>query len=212
MIRREPRRRTYIVNKSLQYGFMAMILIYAFSIVLFLAIFLFVPDIMTLMNENLGLEIRSAAADKMLSLHARVWPAVIVLVCLLLLHSFRAFHRVAGPLYRFRWIFEQVGRGDLSLKVQVRKKDLVHQEGKALNEMIEMLAKKMRNIQQANTDAWESLSELEHKVDQTGSWKESDRELLSLHRRHLQTVTDMVRYFRLSSQKEQDRKQPDGES
>ncbi len=72
MIRRDPHRRTYIVNKSLQYGFMAMILIYAFSIILFLAIFLFVPDIMTLMDENLALEIRSAAADKMLSLHARV--------------------------------------------------------------------------------------------------------------------------------------------
>ncbi len=212
MIRRDLRRRTYVVNKSLQYGFMAMILIYAFSIVLFLAIFLFVPDIITLMDENLGLEIRSVAADKMLSLHARVWPAVIVLVCLLLLHSFRAFHRLVGPLSRFRWIFEQVGRGDLSLKVRIRKKDVLHQEGKALNEMIEMLAEKMKNIQQASTDAWASLSELEHKVDQTGSWKESDRELLSLHRRHLQTVMDLVRYFRLSSRKEQDREQPDGES
>ena len=212
MIRRDPRRRTYIVNKSLQYGFMAMVLIYAFCIVLFLAIFLFVPDIMTLMDENLGLETRRVAADKMLSLHARVWPAVIVLICLLLLHSFRAFHRLAGPLYRFRWVFEQVGRGDLSLKVQIRKKDVLHQEGKALNEMIEMLAEKMRNIQQASTHAWESLSELEHKVNQTGNWKENDRELLSLHRRHLQTVVDMVRYFKLSSRKEQGREQPDGES
>ena len=212
MIRRDPRRRTYIVNKSLQYGFMAMVLIYAFCIVLFLAIFLFVPDIMTLMDENLGLETRRVAADKMLTLHARVWPAVIVLICLVLLHSFRAFHRLAGPLYRFRWVFEQVGRGDLSLKVQIRKKDVLHQEEKALNEMIEMLAEKMRNIQQASTHAWESLSELEHKVNQTGNWKENDRELLSLHRRHLQTVVDMVRYFKLSSRKEQGREQPDGES
>ncbi|UCF55937.1 MAG: hypothetical protein JSW15_07415, partial [Deltaproteobacteria bacterium] len=100
MIRRDPRRRTYIVNKSLQYRFMAMLLIYGFAIVVFLAIFLFVPDIMKLMDENLSLEARGLAADKILTLHARVWPAVIVLICVLVLHSFRAFHRLAGPLYR----------------------------------------------------------------------------------------------------------------
>ena len=213
MIRRDPRRRTYIVNKSLQYRFMAMLLIYGFAIVVFLAIFLFVPDIMKLMDENLSLEARGLAADKILTLHARVWPAVIVLICVLVLHSFRAFHRLAGPLYRFRWVFKQVRNGELAFPVNIRKKDYLHEEEAALNEMLEMLAGKLQDIQQASTDAFRSLNELEHKVNQVTNWNETDKELLSLHRQHLQTVMDRARYFRLSSWEEkEDGEEPEDES
>ena len=111
MRERDQRRRSYLVNRPLQYRFLAIILIYCLTIVLFLALFLFVPDIIRMQDESLSLEARAAAANKILTLHARVWPAVIAIICVAGFHSFRSFHRLIGPLHRFRSVFRQVGMG-----------------------------------------------------------------------------------------------------
>lgn len=197
MAQRDRRQRFPIVDRSLQYRFLAMILIYSMIIMIFLAVFLFLPDIITLQDEGLSLEIRAVAADKILTLHARVWPAVIALICILGIHSFRVFHRFVGPLYRFRWAFEQVRNGDLSFQVKQREKDYLRQEEKVLNEMIEMLNGRLGSIQNASQDALKSLSELEQKVTEVGNWTEKDKELLRVHRKHLEKLVDTARYFRL---------------
>ena len=203
MTQRDRRQRFPIVDRSLQYRFLAMILIYSMIIMIFLAVFLFVPDIIKLQDEGLSLEIRAVAADKILTLHARVWPAVIALICILGIHSFRVFHRFVGPLYRFRRAFEQVRNGDLSFQVKQREKDYLRQEEKVLNEMIEMLNGKLGGIQNASQDALKSLSELEQKVTEVGNWTQKDKELLRVHRKHLEKLVDTARYFRLQKAEKQ---------
>ena len=106
MLKKDLRRRTRVVNKSLQYKFLAMILIYSAALVLFLALSLFIPDIVQMQDQGLHLDLRAAAADRLLTKHARVWPAVFVLIGIISLHSFRSFWRVAGPLYRFQVVFQ----------------------------------------------------------------------------------------------------------
>jgi methyl-accepting chemotaxis protein len=191
---RYKHRRSRIVNKSLQYRFLVTILIYGFITVAFLSVYLFVPEIMKLNNESVSFEARAAAADRILTFHSRIWPAAIALICFLGLHSVVFFHRVVGPLYRFRMAFEQVRTGDLSFHVKIRRKDYLHQEEGVLNEMIEMLAGKLGSIQLASLDALKSLGELEQKVS---GWTETDKELLRLHRQHLDRLTDTARYFQL---------------
>ena len=51
MPKKDFRRRTRVVNKSLQYKFLAMILIYSATLVLFLAFSLFVPDIVQMQDQ-----------------------------------------------------------------------------------------------------------------------------------------------------------------
>jgi len=191
---RHKHRRSRIVNRSLQYRFLVTILIYGFITVAFLSVYLFVPEIMKLNNESVSFEARAAAADRILIFHSRIWPAAIALICFLGLHSVVFFHRVVGPLYRFRLTFEQVRTGDLSFRVKIRRKDYLHQEEGVLNEMIEMLAGKLGSIQLASLDALKSLGELEQKAS---GWTETDKELLRLHRQHLDRLTDTARYFRL---------------
>ncbi len=128
MTARRRRRQYPIVDRSLQYRFLAMILIYSMTIMIFLAVSLFVPDIIKLRDEGLSFEVRAVAADRILTLHARVWPAVIALICIIGVHSFRVFHRFVGPLYRFRWAFEKVRNGDLGFQVKLGKKDYLRQE------------------------------------------------------------------------------------
>jgi hypothetical protein len=204
MTKQDQRRRSYIVNKPLQYRFLAIILIYCLSIVLFLAVFLFVPDIIRMHDKSLSLEARAGAANKILTLHARVWPAVIAIICVAAFHSFRSFHRLIGPLHRFRLVFEQVGRGDMSFTVQIREKDYLHQEEAALNEMLVTVAGKVRNIQEAGVEALKSLVELERKVSQVPNWSETHKEVMRRHRQRLEILLDSANYFRVNKGEQKD--------
>ncbi|MBL7177269.1 MAG: methyl-accepting chemotaxis protein [Desulfobacteraceae bacterium] len=200
MNQRYKRRRFPIVDKSLQYRFLARILIYSSVIVIFMAIFLFVPEIVNLQNESLGLDARMVAANKILTMHTRVWPVAISLICVIGVHSFFSFLRYIGPLYRFRMSFYQVKDGDLSFRVKLRKKDHLHDEEDALNEMIEVLANKLGSIQLASRQALKSFDELEEKVTEPDVLTEIKKGLFRVHRHQLETVIDNASYFRLQDQ------------
>jgi methyl-accepting chemotaxis protein len=190
------RRRSYIVDKSLQYRFLATILIYGLIVVAFLSIYFFFPEIMKMQNDSLSFEIRAAAAARLLAFHSRIWPAAIVLIIFLGLHSILFFHRLVGPLYRFFWAFEKVQNGDLSFRVKIRRKDYLHREEAGFNKMLDALAGKLEHIHLANLAALKSLGELEQKInDQT----KADKELFHAHRQNLDTLMDTIRYFQLET-------------
>jgi methyl-accepting chemotaxis protein len=205
MTERDRRQRFPIVDRSLQYRFLVMILTYSAMIMIFLALFLFLPDIMKLYDEGLSLEARAIAADRILTLHARVWPAVIALICIIGMHSFRALLRIVGPLYRFRQAFEQLRNGNLGLRVKLREKDYLRREEKAINEMIETLSGKLRDIKLAGQDALGSLDELEQIVATVSDLTETDKEVLRVHRHHLDTLMDTARYFQLETREREQR-------
>ena len=200
MTARTRRQKYSIVDRSLQYRVLAIIISYSLVIVLFLAICLFVPDILSMSNEQLSWEIRAAAADKLLTLHSRVWPAIIAMVCVLGIHSVRIFHRLIGPLYRFRWAFAKIGEGDLSFRVQIRKNDYLQKEKKILNEMIDALANQCESMQHAGSRAVDSLIALEHGADKDSGGHNPDRQLLEQHRRNLEYLLGQIEYFRVNSE------------
>ncbi|UCG22030.1 MAG: methyl-accepting chemotaxis protein [Deltaproteobacteria bacterium] len=208
----KTRRQQYsIVDRSLQYRVLAIIVTYSLVIVLFLVICLFVPDILAMSNEELSWEIRGLAAEKLLTLHSRVWPAIIAMVCVLGIHSVRIFHRLIGPLYRFRWAFAEIAKGALNFRVQIRKSDYLHKENEALNEMINALADQCESIQQAGSRALDSLTALEQGSNNEHGGRNPDQELLKQHRKLLEDLLDRVKYFRVSPEEsgEQEEKHPD---
>jgi methyl-accepting chemotaxis protein len=195
----KTRRKQYsIVDRSLQYRVLAIILMYSLVIVLFLAVCLFIPDILAMNDQGLSLEMRAAAADKLLTLHSRVWPAIIAVVCVLGIHSVRIFHRLIGPLYRFRWAFSKIGNGDLNFRVKIRKSDYLHREEEALNQMIEGLSERCESLQQAGLRALASFSAIEQTPSETSGGQDSDQQLLDKHRRHLADLLEQVQHFQLS--------------
>ena len=199
----KTRRKQYsIVDRSLQYRVLAIILVYSLVIVLFLAVCLFIPDILAMSNQDLSLEIRAAAADRLLTLHSRVWPAIVAMVCVLGIHSVRIFHRLIGPLYRFRWAFSKIGNGDLSFRVKIRKSDYLHREEEALNQMIEGLSERCESLQQAGLRVQESLSAIEQTTSQISGGQDSDKQLFQEHHQHLAGLLKEVQRFRLSDEDE----------
>ena len=199
MKQRIKRRRYPLIHRSHQYRFLAMVLIYNLIIVALLVAFLFIPDIVQLQDESLTIGVRAVAADKILIMHSRIWPAVLALICVFGLHSFRVFHRFIGPLYRFTMAYEQVQKGDLNFRVRLRKSDYLHEEARAFNEMIATMSEKIRGVQKSSHDALKTLQELEEFSDQGSDWNEAERDTLTTLRRHLDAVENTIGDFRISN-------------
>ncbi len=198
---RSKRRRFPIVNKSLQYRFLAMILSYGFIVILFSALAFLAPEIIKMQDESLTMEARALAADRIITLHTRVWLTALAIVFILGIHSFYAFHRVVGPLYRLTRALDRVGGGDLSFEIRLRKKDYLHHEASVLNAMIQRLCGKLGQIQQSGRDALYSLENLEENLGKGASEAQDLAGLLKAHREHLQTLLDSAEYFQLQRDK-----------
>lgn len=196
------RRRFPVVDRTMQYKFLTLILSYGMIIVMFMGLMLFVPDFIAVSDEDLSLEVRSAAAQRILTLHSRAWPAIIALICFISVHSFGIFLRLIGPLYRLRWAFSKITKGCLNFRVKLRKKDYLHREEALVNEMIDVFARNWGSVQDIGLDALRSLEDLERSVPDMDTWGEADQEVLRTHRRHLEDLVEKTRYFRLTAEEE----------
>ncbi len=200
------RRRSYVVNRSLQYTFFATIAGYFFITIAFLSVYLFVPEIIQFEDVNLSLQDRAAAADRMLTFHSRIWPASVTLMCFFGIHSILFFHRVAGPLYQFHGAFKRIRQGDLNFQVKIRRKDYLHDEEEIINEMIDTISWKLKTIQLASLEVSKSWREIEQKLS---DWSEDDKKLLGVHRQQIKTLADTAGYFRLREDEQDSEAQGD---
>ena len=195
-MKRNKRRLFPIVDKEKQYTFLVIIIIYIIIIAGSLSISLFLPDFMLLTDDKLGQNIRGEIADKIIILHSRVWPGIFAIVCIIAAHWFHIFHRIVGPLYRFRQTYEQIGKGNLELKVNLRHKDYLHKEKDDLNRMIEELSIKMRAIQKAGVDVMLTAEGLENEMANKQDINDSLKKDLRLHREQCDTLMKYINQFK----------------
>jgi len=197
MTKNGNRRRAFAATSSLQYRFLAMILVYGFVIVCFLAIAVFAPDLFVIQDESLSLQIRGFAASRLLAKNAWVWPAVLSLILLLGVHSFLAFQKIMGPLYRFRCAFEALGKGDFLYPVKIRKRDYLHAEEEALQAMILSLSGKLEHIREVADEALGTVGRLEQTARVGTEWSDAQIGLLQANREHLQQLAKVCTQFSL---------------
>jgi len=139
------RRRRFIVG-SLQYRLIAFSIVYAVVAALAIAAVLFVPLMVELGNESLPLDKQAEAAQEFLTLHARIWPALLLVLVLLAIHSIFTSHRVAGALYGLHRVFDAVLRGDLTARARIRHTDYLHGEMDHLNTVVASLEARIRTL------------------------------------------------------------------
>ena len=86
--------------------------------------------------------------------------------------------------------------------MQIRKSDYLHREEAALNKMIEALAEKCENVQQAGLNAANSLRALEQATAATDDGQDDMKQILLEHQQNLKDLVDRLEYFRLEGEKE----------
>jgi methyl-accepting chemotaxis protein len=185
-----------IINKSHQYRFLALILIYIIIITGVLVSVLFVPDIIRMNDQSLSIEVRTVAAENILMLHYRVWPVIIAFICVIGLHSIRTFNRFIGPLYRFDLTFRDVCNGNLDNRIRLRKGDFLLQEADVINEMFDVISEKIKNIQEKGETALTALNDYEQWLLENIIKNGPDTYKITMLRQNLNELIDSAKYFK----------------
>jgi hypothetical protein len=90
-----------------------------------------------------------------------------------------------------------VKSGDLSLRIRLRKRDYLHREEEAFNEMIQALAENWATVQVAGLDVLRDLGELEQALSETTGRQSEYQHLLTTHRQHLEHLVEAAEGFRV---------------
>lgn len=152
--------RKYIVHRF-QYRLLANTLVYIAAVVLVFVGVLFAPLMVALNSDTLSSPVVQSAAHQFITLHTRLWPAVIVLAALLVIHTIIFSHRIAGPLERIRGELKKIGDGNLTVHVRVRKHDYLHEQVASVNAMVEALREKIRGIEESQEQANAAMAKLQ---------------------------------------------------
>ncbi|MFC1488625.1 hypothetical protein ACFL6B_02130 [Thermodesulfobacteriota bacterium] len=198
----DKRKRFRIVHKFYETRILIFVISYMVILILFMAVFIFIPNFIQLTDPRLPLEVQAAAAEKILEGHSGMWPALIALVVLVGIHFYQVFHRFIGPLYRFSAVFRQVAEGDLSFPVHLRKIDYLQEEKDEINRMLEVLSGRIGKAQQEINRALSLINYMEQTGAACGGQETSmiDRliELRDLHERLNETLS----FFQIKKESE----------
>ena len=201
MVEKFKRKKFPLRGRPRHLRLLAIVLSYNLLIIVFMAFSLFAPDVISLWDTSASFHEQAEAADRMLTLHTRIWPVMIALLCLIGLHSLRAFHRFLGPLHRFQESFIRVTNGDLSVRIKLRKGDLLGTEQDSFNAMMDVVEEKMNTSHQACQEALASLNALEQKLA-VSQGEQATRELLQAQRNSLKTLCENVGFFQIQEEQE----------
>ena len=133
-----------------------------------------------------------------LSFHERFWPAAGVLLVLMTIHWVVITHRVVGPLYRFRQIFDAVQEGDFTAPAKIRKDDYLHKESEHLGAMVSALRAKITDIRDLHRESEHLLRVLGERVAD-GNAEEIHKSIANLEV-CLETLRVSIDHFKLGVQ------------
>ena len=143
------RRRQYFIQKDYQFKFVLKfcLIVLAGSIISTAFLFFFAQGTLTSSFEHSRLVIRNTATA--------IMPAVILTnVITLIVIAFATIvvvlfisHKIAGPMFRFEKDLKDIGQGDLTKKVRLRKKDQFTNLANSLNTMTASLHEKVVSTQ-----------------------------------------------------------------
>lgn len=186
--------RKQLIVDNIQYKFMAIVLIYILVTVIISGVMMFLPSILEISSGEITAK-QQRAAQEILLMHKRFWPALIVVLIVVSAHSMLIFHRIFGPLYRFRRIFKSVTSGDLSVITKIRKNDFLHTEEIAIREMITSLKTNVAVAQNNHNTLHASITELEQDLlNMDLSTEEIREKLVAIQQRSNQLQKDLS-YF-----------------
>ena len=191
------RRRKFIVNRELQISLLRNSFLYVLLFVAVIGVVFFVPVLAELTESESASERTLQVGNQIRYLYTYFWPAVILAMILIFLHSVRASHKVAGPLYRFKLVLEALKEGEISPPISIRKGDYLQQEADLINQVLESLRQNVEGLQQSQVQLNQALSEYRRELGQNLSTEEEERVRDLTEKATL--LADRLRYFKLAA-------------
>jgi len=107
-----------------------------------------------------------ALTERILDLHATLWPVVGVCLLAVMVSSWLLYQRMVSPLVRFVRSFDAVRDGQLPQPVHLRATDYLTREADSLNGMTQALRERQADLEAAH-------AELRAAIEELGEWAAS---------------------------------------
>jgi methyl-accepting chemotaxis protein len=126
----------------------------------------FVPAVLRLEFGGDSLEEIAVVTQEILDIHAVVWPVVVACLIAVAVSSLILFNRMTEPLFRFVKIFESIGQGSFPAPIELRGRDYLRREAKALNDMVAELQSGVGDIKRSQIDLSGTIEEIAEALSQ----------------------------------------------
>ena len=194
------KRRFYVHTIQKTYAIWFGLFMFFSSLLVFGLAFLvpFIPPALKLASQ-IPLEERAKAAQQFLFLAQTVWPALVVLIPAAAVFSIYLTHRLAGPLFRIEQTARELIRGNLALRIRLRKGDELHELAGLLNEVLDTLEHAFRGIRDSQAHAREVLPWI---MDEMRKQPSVNREVLNRLETALKSgerIDEILKKFQLSN-------------
>ena len=151
------RRRKFVLHRKLQLMLLIMSFLYVILFCIIVGMCLFIPLMMELDKSYRGSDEDFVAAERILYLHEKFWPAILLAFFAMGCHSIFTSHKIAGPLYRFNHIFNAIKEGTVPAPMQLRRSDYLYSEMENINQMLQRLGGKLTELQEAQANLNRSI-------------------------------------------------------
>lgn len=131
-------RKKIVVKPVFQLKTALTLTIYLIIYSLILGFFIFYPLYIEL-NSVVSPEAHARVSSIIHHLHKRVWVGLFIVAVLAGIHTILASHRVAGPMYRFEKMVDDLIWGRYSRRIRIRKGDEFREMEGLLNTLAETL-------------------------------------------------------------------------
>lgn len=140
------RRRRRVVGR-VQRRLLGAYVLHVCLLVLVFHLAVFGPTLLDLWTGDPDGDAAQALATQLNDFQKHVWPALALLLSVVALHAVAVTHRVAGPLLRIYRCVKEVGEGDMSARVRIRRRDYLWLEAQVLNDMLDRLTERVERAE-----------------------------------------------------------------
>ena len=161
----------------------------------------FIPPAIKLASP-ITLEERAMAAKQFLFLAQTILPGLIVLIPAAAVFSIYLTHRVAGPLFRIEQTAREMIRGNLAIRIRLRKGDELHELAGLVNETLGNLEKAFREIRESEAHAREALSWIMDEMKKQPSVNPQVLDRLATALKDGERIDEVLQRFQLSKPQE----------
>ena len=193
------RRRNYFINKKFQTDFsIKFLVIIVIEAIMAVGLFLYLSK-GTLTTGYIGSELKiSRTYDfflPMLLLSNIIIVGVtgIIGIAVLIFMS----HRIAGPMFRFEKVLDEISKGDLTYKFKLRQGDQFKELEKRINELTDILDSKAGNLKSGLTEISRMLSRLQTLASAHSTDKDFERLLQDISKK-ITELQEAANYFKTS--------------
>ncbi len=195
------RRRFYVHKIQRTYAIWFGLFMFFSALLVFGLAFLvpFIPPALKLASP-LPLAERARAANQFLVLAetVTVWPALAVLIPAAAVFSIYLTHRLAGPLFRFEQTARELIRGNLALRIRLRKGDELHELAGLLNEVLDTIEPAFREIRESEAHVREAVSWIMDEMRKQPSVNREALNRLEIALKGSQRINETLKRFQLS--------------